>query len=231
MVLVGLFVGVNLISPINKAVETLNQNTEVVQSTPINNDLYTETTPTPETVSSAVKNLSSLPVMIFVVVLILMGVKAMEFDGGKSVKRKEKIKRIFKNSKEFILRIESESSKYKKFIQNLDELLDVTTVTIEKPNEPLTLIYDTYPDIKGRKNQLNISEEYDWYVVDKHPEFYMFKVVGLHKSNSEKNTAYILGVESDKAYIIRIPNEYLETNINSLVKTDWWKNNKNIAVV
>jgi hypothetical protein len=67
--------------------------------------------------------------------------------------------------------------------------------------------------LKLENNELRIcrgDETWDWYIVDKHPELPMFKVVGLHKKDASKNLVYVVGNNSGEPYLFKIPNRYIE---------------------
>ncbi len=222
-------VGSALLNPINDAVEEVT--TATVTPTPYVDAMGATITPTPiAEYSGAVSSIASLLPLFFVIIIILYTFKAFAGNDEVHVARREnakaQISRAIKNSKEFIFRIETESKKYQKFIQNLDELLGITSVSIEKPSKPLVLIADDVGDKK--EYQLNISEEFDWYIADKHPDLYMFKVVGLHKKDNSKNSVYIIGKDKvdDPPYLMNVPVEYLETKFDVLSKTKWWVDNK-----
>ena len=48
-----------------------------------------------------------------------------------------------------------------------------------------------------------------WYLVDKEATRDMFKVVGLHKEDKEKNRAYILGVKENGPCLYEIHPDYI----------------------
>lgn len=77
--------------------------------------------------------------------------------------------------------------------------------------EPMTLV------IKNK--YLEVDTNFDWYVVDKHPEFLMYKVVGLHQSRRGLNCVYLVGKDAHTAtpYIIRVPHEYQKSTIRQCV--------------
>lgn len=234
MGMIFLVVGAALMSPVNEVVSEVT--TATTTPTPIVDANGITTTLAPvQTYSGAVQSMAALIPLMMVIMIILFVFKAFAGSDEVHTARRERVKvrvaSIIKNSKEFILRIESTSNKYKKYIQNLDELLGVTTVTISNPEKPLALIIDNFPDNNGKKNQLNISDQYDWYIADKHPDLYMFKVVGLHKKDSSKNVVYIIGKDDDNdaPYLIEIPIKYLETKFKVLRTTAWWNDNKELS--
>jgi uncharacterized membrane protein len=232
LVIAALFmvVGTVLIAPVSKSVEHIS--TAMTTPTPtIDEATGIMSTPAPvETYSGAVQSVVSLLPVFMVVAIILYVV--MLFSGSDEVhkerreKVKSKVKAIVKNSKEFILRIDASSKKYSKYIQNLDELLGVETKEVSDADSPLNLVFNL-----DNRRELSVSKEYDWYIADKHPELYMFKVVGLHKKDSDKNVVYIIGRDDEMTtpYLIKAPTEYIETKFEKLTFTSWWHDNKELV--
>lgn len=108
------------------------------------------------------------------------------------------------NKRSFKLTIEMQSRKLEQYINNLDELLGIKTVDNELTNGL----------ILNERNELNIGTKYHWYIVDKHTELNMFKVVGLHENDAILNKIYILGNYDGKPYLKEINSEYIkEENI------------------
>jgi hypothetical protein len=199
-----LFVGVNLLSPIQE---------EIAEG--VDNGTY----------SGTVGSLTSLVPIVFTVMIVFGVVRQMS--GTEGEVRREKVKKtvvsVYKNSRDLILRIETASKKNAKFIQNMDELLGVTTKVVDDPDNALKLIKLGVPNEDGRNFQLDISSCFDWYIADKHPNLYMFKIVGLHKKDNGKNVVCIIGKdnEHENPYLIDVPIEYLETKFQYLSKTNW----------
>jgi hypothetical protein len=127
---------------------------------------------------------------------------------------------------EVIMRIETQSKKYEKYIQNLDKLLGVQTKLMNKVDYGLAL----YKTLESCNIQLLINDSYDWLIQDKHDKLYLFKVVGVDKKDKENKLVYILGIENSSPYLIKIPSEYIENTIEDLVETEWWKNNNEIIL-
>lgn len=216
-----MIVGAVLISPINTAVQEVATATTTVTPTPSPLADYVSATATPETLSSAVGSLSAIIPLLFVIIIILGVFKSFDSFGTPEKREvtRQKVRKMLKNSREFVLRIETSSKKYQKFVQNLDELFHLTSITVERPDKALQL-----RSADNGEHELIISEEYDWYIADKHPSEYMFKVVGLHKKDSEKNVVYVLGLnkELDKPFLIQFGNFMTEYSFTQLSDTDEW---------
>ncbi len=190
-IVIAIVVGINLIQPISSAVETI-------------------TTPT---YSSAVSSISGILPIIFAAIIILGAVSWMGF-GMSSKKNKKEPSQVSitvkHNGLSIINILINKSSQYEKFINNLDDVLGVKTVTYyNNSNEKIPLHLDS-------NKELYIDDQnYDWYIVDKHPTQTMFKVIGLHKGDASKNVVYIIGANEivdneetiKKPYLIQIKND------------------------
>jgi hypothetical protein len=98
--------------------------------------------------------------------------------------------------------IEKSSKEYAKYISNLDKLLGVKTVLVPNDFDPLVLVSIT----NNKCKELRISKEYNWYILDKKVDAYVFKVCGIHKKDKSKNVAYLLGIdeENNKPKLVQI---------------------------
>lgn len=74
-------------------------------------------------------------------------------------------------------------------------------------------------DMQERDNWW-VDTNYDWYIVEKHPKFEMYKMVGLHKRQRGLNCVYVLGKDShtETPYMLRCPPEYLKQPIMECVR-------------
>jgi membrane protein implicated in regulation of membrane protease activity len=123
--------------------------------------------------------------------------------------------KIIKNPKSLVLIIEKASTNLGKYMNNLDSLLGVKTIIDKKPRSEYGLSLNEV-------NELYIHPDYEWYLVDKHSTMDMFKVVGLHKENKDKNVAFVLGKKQDgKPYLIKISTNYGDAS--AYVKLNDWE--------
>ncbi len=152
--------------------------------------------------SSAVSSLAGIFPIIFVTVIILGAVAWMVFDSedGLSLpipnfRRNRKIR----NSRELMEYLDNiVQKKMLEYANNLDELLGIRTIVRKKIDEDSTGLLIT------STRALNISDEFDWYIVGKNKDYNMFKIVGLHKKDASKNCVYVLGNNGEKPYLIKI---------------------------
>ena len=158
----------------------------------MNKTIATITTPS---YSSGVAAMSPVVLVVFFAAIIFV-VLGLVNVGGNSDNVTVK---ITKNKKDFVIRIEKASRSLGQYINNLDELLGITTVENEQ----------TDGLILNERNQLNTGLNYHWYLVDKHPDMNMFKVVGLHKEDATKNKVFILGNYNGNPYLKEIGQEYV----------------------
>ena len=153
---------------------------------------------------SAVANI--LPIILLVV--IVMGAVAFMGGGFGDREGKSVTVKVTKNKKSFILEIERQTSKLEPYINNLDKYLGITTMNYGRYGDYNSNSTEKFLGLDSATKELTInSESFDWYIVDKHEELPMFKVVGLHKKDAEKNVAYLLGKnpETNKPYLISLP--------------------------
>lgn len=70
-------------------------------------------------------------------------------------------------------------------------------------------------DLVVKTKRLTVDTNFTWYIVEKHPAFVMYKVVGLHKRRRGMNCVYLIGRDSHTAtpWILRAPHEYLKSTI------------------
>lgn len=210
MTMVLMVVGAALIAPMQESVKNISTTTTVEQ---VQQEDGTTTEVEKPTYSSAVKTLSSIIPLLMVIVIILAVFKGMEDIGDDNPKSaKSRIRKFVKNSKEFVLKIETSSRKYAKFVQNLDKLLGVKSMQTSNADRPLELFEDT----------LKISDEYDWFITDKLDGKYIFKVIGLHKKDTSENVACLLGIdeENNKPKLVQI-NFNDDRPIDKIVAGKW----------
>lgn len=151
---------------------------------------------------AGVSGLSSVLSYVLVAV-ILVGAVAWPGGHGGEGGRREVTARMETNSKSLIARLGRASDRLGEYINNLDTILSIKTVN----------------DLNGRGYGLSLTDGklnicggdsiWDWYLVDKHPELPMFKIVGLHKTDASKNLVYVLG-KGEEPYLIKVPNEHIE---------------------
>jgi hypothetical protein len=206
-------------TPIPTPTQTVEQNQDngLVQET---NESYTSAEE-PTTSSGAMDAIAFIMPMLFVMSIIFYVFKGFGSFGtpAKHEITRQKVRKMIRNSKEFVLRIETSSKKYAKFVQNLDKLFKLTTLEIDKPYQPLELVYNRVEDAQGNFDELKISKEYDWFITDKHPDRYIFKVVGLHKKDEDRNVVYLLGFnEDDKTALVKISGLNMETKVEEIVE-------------
>jgi hypothetical protein len=221
MTIVFIIIGAALISPVQTVVSEVTTSTTTTTEQVQNIDGTTsETLVEKPTYSGSVKTMSALIPIFMVIILILFVFKGFSsFDGNEPTSAKSTMRRVFRNSKEFVLRIETSSKKYAKFVQNLDKLFKLTTLEIDKPYQPLELVHNRVEDAQGNFDELKISKEYDWFITDKHPDKYIFKVVGLHKKDEDRNVVYLLGFNNeDKATLVKISGLNMEAKVEEIVE-------------
>ena len=153
-----------------------------------------------------------------VVAVILLG--AVSWLGGswggsdeEKEERKEKVIEVVRNAKSLIISIERASKSWNQYINNLDTLLGIKTVVDPNPS-------NCYGLKLTDKNELVISQAFDWFIADKHPDRELFKVVGLHKEDASMNVVCLLGRngESEQPYLIPIPVKYIKKSWGRCVK-------------
>jgi hypothetical protein len=149
-----------------------------------------------------------LPI-VFIVVVILGMFSAIGGIGGKDElgsgeKKKQLEVKIEKNGRKIILMLTKSASSLGGYINNLDTILGIKTVN---NNERTTALH---PLILQDNNLYINTYLYDWYLVDKHPDMPMFKVVGLHKTDASENVVYVVGNNDGEPYLFQVPNKYIE---------------------
>jgi len=212
-IVMAVVVGVSLIPTITS---TVDQAQQAATTTDPVTGAVTSTMP-----ASAVGLLDILPI-VFVAVILLGAIAWMGGLGSKDGggERREEVAKIFKNAKGFVLRIEKSSKQWESYLNNLDELLGIKTVKNDcDDRHMLGLMLER---VSG-ENLLRIDDKsYDWYIADKASDQDMFKVVGLHKKDTSKNLVYLLGKNEKGPYLVKLPNEYLESKVewNSKLVTE-----------
>lgn len=156
---------------------------------------------------------------VFVAVILVGAVAWMENSGSLgSGKRTVEIE-LTGNSKKLILSIKRASKNLEPYLNNLDELLGITTIEDTKPGNNFN-----YGLSLTKENKLYISPPterggaYDWYLTDKRKDQNVFKVVGLHSSDENQNKVYLLGKEqaTDKTYLEEVSRANVEIPIESI---------------
>ena len=112
--------------------------------------------------------------------------------------------KIEKNGRKLILMLTQASNTIGEFINNLDMVLGVKTINDNKRTSSI------HPLVLHDKDLYINNYAYDWYLVDKHPDEPMFKVIGLHKQDAGKNVVYIVGNNGTNPYLFQVPNKYIE---------------------
>lgn len=102
---------------------------------------------------------------------------------------------------ELVSNLEFKSQKLENYLNNLDETLGLETTTGLNPGL----------DLLNGKLYIN-DQDWDWYIVDKHPKEDFFKVVGLHKTDSIQNLVYVLGRNKGWTvpFLYKVDSKYLE---------------------
>ena len=125
--------------------------------------------------------------------------------------------------------LERRSRRLGKYVNNLDELLGITSEEDSKVQEfqlEGTRLHVPTPTERGG--------DWDWYLVDKHSKESIFKVVGLCKDGSR--AVYILGKKKDSTpFLTKVDEEYLrsasvEKCLKSTEKKPQTKHSRNLVV-
>lgn len=194
-VMIAIVVGVSLISPVQEVAQ---------QATSPTTDAVTGAV-TPAMATGAMASLIGILPIIFVTVIILGAVAWMGFAGEGGTARRNKVMaavKALKNPRELILRFEKSSRAWNEYLNNLDELLGIRTVST-KENSGFGL------SLQG--SELQIDEGYHWFMADKAQAQDVFKIVGLHKKEAEKNRVYLLGKNSEgQPFLLQLPNLYID---------------------
>lgn len=71
----------------------------------------------------------------------------------------------------------------------------------------------------GKEKRLVISKEFKWYLVEKHPNHKMYKLVGLHDRRRGLNGVYVLGRDSHTGipFLLRLPPNYLRVSLQHCI--------------
>lgn len=195
-IMIAIIVGVNLLPTITGSIKQVTEQA-AAEEAPITGAMATL--------------LDVLPI-VFVAMLLLgavswLGSRGTGSSGNDEEEGVESVAiRLVRNPKSLIIRITKASKNWSQYINNLDELLGIKTIVASEDNMVAGFLLD-------KDGKLFINEEnYDWYLTDKNPTQDMFKVVGLHKEDSNKNLVYLLGRNGgiDTPYLIELPQNYLE---------------------
>jgi hypothetical protein len=120
---------------------------------------------------------------------------------------------INKNRNWLLSSLELKSREFEKYHNNLDELLKIHTINVP---------YDCKDEIGLElfHNELRINDNYDWFIVDKHPEFNIFKVVGIHKKDGKLNCVYLLGNKDNNPFLFKLDNKHIndDASVEQLLK-------------
>jgi len=98
---------------------------------------------------------------------------------------------------ELRIRLEKQSEKYAEYHNNLDALLGIRTINEKLPWDKL----ENYGLILTEANILHIDKSFDWFIVSKVENQNIFKVVGIHKSDTTKNVTYELGEKEGQPFL------------------------------
>jgi len=197
-VVLGTIIGINLLAPINNAVDEVAEGNAAVVAAPAETttEVVEEAT---EEASGAVSSLLGLLLILMVVIILLVAFRVV---GAGEKERKEPSPKSIQ--KGLIVILEEASEKLGEFVNNLDVYLGIKTAN-SKEVEGLVLDAD---------NTLRIDDKsYHWYLVDKNEDLPMFKVVGVSKNPDGENLVYVLGRNeaTGMPYLIKISNYYLKT--------------------
>lgn len=159
-------------------------------------------------VSPAILSIVQFIPIIFIAILILGAVVCLS---GFSIGGTDEVPKKTKNSKDLIKRLKKQSSNFGEYINNLDAILGLVTINKVEVDKPLYL---------GTNRELYISQDFDWYIVDKHPEKLFFKIVGLHKNDANKNVVYLLGKnkKNNSPYLVEVSIGDMENHYFDLAK-------------
>ena len=160
-----------------------------------------ESIPKDETTPTAVTGLLSVLPYIMVAVILIGAVAWIGGNSGQSSPSEVTIS--LKNSKDYILSLLEQSKRLEIYLNNLDLVLGVSTVKSTTYSNEEGLYLD------NNNNLMVDTKNYQWIVLDKHPNQNIFKVVGLHDNDSTKNKAFILG-NLDKPFLIPLSNSYID---------------------
>jgi hypothetical protein len=123
---------------------------------------------------------------------------------SKEKERRDKISKLIKDVDALVDKKKSlyqqyleKSEPFKEYWNNLDELLGITTVvekdtTFGNQKEYGLKLWDN--------SKLSIDDKYEWFIVGKHPNKNMFKVIGVNKENNNK-VSYYLGNNGKHPYL------------------------------
>jgi hypothetical protein len=185
---IGIYIGINLLNPVNDAVNSLTATT-------------TTTAPvTTQAPSTGTSSLAFTVIIILVTVVLLGAVSFMGMHSGdESEEKKHKSKsRTVKVVIDLRTQLEEKSKKLEEYFNDLDLLLGITTKIMTYHSDALTL----------SNRVLEIDDNYDWYITSKNPDLAMFKVVGVHKMNSDIIKVYALGNNGSEPYLIELSNKF-----------------------
>ena len=146
--------------------------------------------------SSAVSGLAGIVPIVFAA-MVIFGVLRMMSSFGSSSEDEVTI-RLVKNPKDLVARIRLASQNLSQYINNLDDLLGIKTI--------IDSDYGAEYGLSLTDGELYIcggDDIWDWYIVDKHPDKVMFKVVGFNR-NDKSQVAYIIGNEDGKPYLDKL---------------------------
>jgi hypothetical protein len=146
-----------------------------------------------------------MAVVPFIFTVLYFGYRVFMY-GGSDADEKPKKKSI-----SITLDFEKASQKFKDYHNNLDELLGISTISVDYENDVGLELY---------QNELRIDNGYHWYIVDKHLTKLLFKIVGVRKYTKDKQLAYLLGNEDGKPFLTEIKDAELVKDWASCKKDD-----------
>lgn len=138
--------------------------------------------------------LDTVPI-VFVVVIILAAVAwlgSLSTEGGG---RSTTTVTIKTNSKRYILEVKKASDKLEDYRNNLDKLLGIQTIT-----DPGLSNFGSGLYLWDGKLSIE-DKNWDWYLVDKHPNKTIFGIIGLHKQDRSFNRYYLLGKTGPETFL------------------------------
>jgi len=144
-------------------------------------------------------------------------------DKVSKINKKDKLESVeyalVEHTKELSLykRYFNKSQSFKEYWNNLDELLGITTVVEKDTTMGNAREYGLRLWENGK---LSICDNYDWFIMDKHPEFNIFKVVGIHKKDGKLNCVYLLGNKDNNPFLFKLDNKHIndDASVEQLLK-------------
>ena len=218
-IMIAMVVGVSLIGSITSTTKEITDATTTVTTT---NTLGATGITTTPAYSSTVSGIAGVLPIILVAVILLGAVAWIGGSEGfgfsipwfhkKETEDKSAVKEQARlNNASLRLRCVEASNSLSQYINNLDAYLGIKTQRVKSGELSLvgSNLYISRPTEE--------DGDYDWYITAKYPTEPAFKVVGLNKSNPDRNLVYTLGKNS----VTGTPFLFQETDTNmELVRLD-----------